>query len=172
MQLPATFEVLNSAVNTSLVDNVAAGSHRLVSYTALYGACTHSDRTCRKWGCCGLKLCVRQASMQEVAQLSLAAFPQGFNIPGDACGSLSAGGSGRLLFLNNVAHSNLVGLVLRAAADGGPCTALTNFTTYLNHDFGIITLKGITSDVVLQHVVVAGAVSGQAGWGTCSQGHA
>jgi hypothetical protein len=50
-----------------------------------------------------------------------------------------------------------VGLVLRAVADGGPCTALSNFTTYLNHDFGIITLKGITSDVVLQHVVVAGA---------------
>lgn len=29
--LPATYEVLNSAVNTSLVNNVAAGSHRLVS---------------------------------------------------------------------------------------------------------------------------------------------
>lgn len=85
---------------------------------------------------------------------------QGFHIPGDACSSLpsSPGGRGRLLFLNNMAHSNLVGLVLRAVPDGGPCTALANFTTYLNWDFGIITLKGITSDVVLQHVVVAGGL--------------
>jgi hypothetical protein len=30
VQLPATYEVLSTAVNTSLVDNVAAGSHRLV----------------------------------------------------------------------------------------------------------------------------------------------
>lgn len=30
VQLPATYEVLSSAVNTSLQDNVAAGSHRLV----------------------------------------------------------------------------------------------------------------------------------------------
>lgn len=35
VQLPATYEVLNSAVNTSLVGNVAAGSHRLVSLTSL-----------------------------------------------------------------------------------------------------------------------------------------
>lgn len=89
------------------------------------------------WLCCGL---------------------QGFHIPGDACSSLPSTptGRGRLLFLNNVAHSNLVGLVLRAVSDGGPCTALANFTTYLSWDFGIITLKGIASDVTLQHVVVAG----------------
>lgn len=46
--------------------------------------------------------------------------------------------------------------MLRGVPDGGSCTALANFTTYLNWDFGIITLKGITSDVTLQHVVVAG----------------
>lgn len=83
---------------------------------------------------------------------------QGFSIPGDACSSLPAspGSRGGLMFLNNVAHSNLVGLVLRAVSDGGPCTALANFTAYLSWDFGVITLKGITTDVVLQHIVVAG----------------
>jgi hypothetical protein len=85
---------------------------------------------------------------------------QGFHIPGDACSALpgSTGGKGRLLFLNNVAHSNLVGLVLRGVPDGGACTALANFTTYLNWDFDIITLKGITTDVNLQHIVVAGVL--------------
>lgn len=89
---------------------------------------------------------------------SMCALPQGFNIPGVACSSLptTPSGRGKLQFMNNAAHSNLVGLVLRAASDGGPCTALANFTTWLNWDFGIITLKGIPTDVTLQHVVVAG----------------
>ena len=43
-------------------------------------------------------------------------------------------------FSNNVAHSNLAGMWLRAsdqsAVDG--CTLLANFTTYMNWDFGII----------------------------------
>lgn len=40
VQLPATFEVLSVAINTSLVGNVAAGSHRLVS-CAGSGHCMH-----------------------------------------------------------------------------------------------------------------------------------
>jgi hypothetical protein len=86
---------------------------------------------------------------------------QGFSVPGDACSALpsTSDSKGSLLFVNNAAHSNLAGLVLRAVADGGPCTALSNFTTYLSWDFGIITLKGITTDVTLRHVVVAGALA-------------
>lgn len=100
-------------------------------------------------------------SAELAGRLSVAL--QGFNIPGDACSALpaTAGSQSSSLFVGNAAHSNLVGLVLRAAADGGPCTALSNFTTYLNWDFGIITLKGIPTDVTLKHVVVAGAVAGQ-----------
>ena len=43
-------------------------------------------------------------------------------------------------FANNVAHSCLVGLWLRASDDAAAsgCTALANFTAYLNWDFGII----------------------------------
>jgi hypothetical protein len=78
----------------------------------------------------------------------------GFSIPGDACSALST--PSQLLFVNNRAHSCLVGLVLRAATGGASCTALANFTAHLNWDFGVLTLKGIPTDVVLQHVVAAG----------------
>ena len=61
----------------------------------------------------------------------------GFAVSGLPC-SVTAAFKGS--FTNNVAHSNLAGLWLRAstasAADG--CTLLANFTTYMNWDFGII----------------------------------
>lgn len=106
-----------------------------------------------------LTLCVLQIVYTDHGWLAVVL--QGFSIPGDACSALpsTSDSKGSLLFVNNAAHSNLAGLVLRAVADGGPCTALSNFTTYLNWDFGIMTLKGITTDVTLRHVVVAGALA-------------
>jgi imidazolonepropionase-like amidohydrolase len=58
---------------------------------------------------------------------------------------------------NNVAHSNLAGVVLRAEPGGSSCSQLSNFTSYASLDFGLITMKGITSDLLLQHVTIAGA---------------
>lgn len=50
VQLPATYEVLNSAVNISMVGNVAAGSHRLVSrQPPLAMAFLESVAACMTW---------------------------------------------------------------------------------------------------------------------------
>ncbi|KXZ43941.1 hypothetical protein GPECTOR_77g37 [Gonium pectorale] len=59
-------------------------------------------------------------------------------------------------FLNNTAHSNLAGLWLQASDESSAegCTALRNFTTYMNWDFGIISTGGITTDVRMVDVNV------------------
>lgn len=74
----------------------------------------------------------------------------GFWLAGDSCDQSPA------LFSNNTAHSCLAGMLLIANSRGAACTKVTNFTTYLNWDFGIITMKGIETHVTLQDVVVAG----------------
>ncbi|GIL91633.1 hypothetical protein Vretifemale_19242 [Volvox reticuliferus] len=73
----------------------------------------------------------------------------GFVFYGPPCGNYANGA-----FLNNTAHSSLVGLWYRASSEsaGAGCTQLTNFTTYMNWDFGIISTRGITTDVILQNV--------------------
>jgi hypothetical protein len=75
---------------------------------------------------------------------------QGYHIPGEPCSRSQP------LITNNVAHSNLAGIILRAEPGGSSCSQLSNFTSYASWDFGLITMKGITSDLVLQHVVIAG----------------
>lgn len=67
----------------------------------------------------------------------------------------------------NVAHSNLAGVILRAEPGGSSCSRLSNFTSWASWDFGLITMKGITSDLQLQHVVIAGAL----GLGCCMLAH-
>ncbi|GIL53447.1 hypothetical protein Vafri_9024 [Volvox africanus] len=58
------------------------------------------------------------------------------------------------VFLNNTAHSCLAGLWLQASntSEHDGCTALRNFTTYMNWDFGIVSTRGIVTDVVLENV--------------------
>ncbi|GIM05166.1 hypothetical protein Vretimale_9611 [Volvox reticuliferus] len=73
----------------------------------------------------------------------------GFIFYGPPCGNYANGA-----FLNNTAHSSLVGLWYRASSEsaGAGCTQLTNFTTYMNWDFGVISTRGITTDVILKNV--------------------
>lgn len=75
----------------------------------------------------------------------------GYLIPGDLCNSSSG-----WRYSNNSAHSSLAGMVLLEGGSGGPCTAVVNYTAALTWDFGLISMKGITTDVLLQDVVVAG----------------
>lgn len=75
----------------------------------------------------------------------------------DRLGFLAAGApcdaaEGEESFRDNVAHSSLAGLVLTRA---GACTLVRGFQAYRNWDFGIITMRGIDSDVVLDGVVLA-----------------
>ncbi|GIL74261.1 hypothetical protein Vretifemale_4328 [Volvox reticuliferus] len=53
--------------------------------------------------------------------------------------------------LDNVAHSCLAGMWLRssAASRAANCTALSSFTGHTNWDFGIITMRGIDTNVRL-----------------------
>lgn len=54
------------------------------------------------------------------------------------------------LFFNNTAHSTLAGIWLQADPSVTTnCTGVTNFTSYLSWDFGLITTQGIPTDVVL-----------------------
>ncbi len=61
----------------------------------------------------------------------------GFIIAADPC-SL---GKAEALFSGNAAHTNLVGMILNAATSGGSCTQAVAFATYLNWDFGILSMK-------------------------------
>ncbi|GLI70486.1 hypothetical protein VaNZ11_015368 [Volvox africanus] len=58
--------------------------------------------------------------------------------------------------LDNVAHSCLAGMWLRssAASRAANCTALSSFIAHTNWDFGIITMRGIDTDVRLYDVKV------------------
>jgi hypothetical protein len=82
----------------------------------------------------------------------------GYLIPGDLCsaGATSAGWR----YANNSAHSSLAGMVLLETGSGGACTAVVNYTAALTWDFGLISMKGIMTDVLLQDVVVAGGAAG------------
>ncbi|GIL53440.1 hypothetical protein Vafri_9024 [Volvox africanus] len=73
----------------------------------------------------------------------------GFTFYGPPCGDYTNGA-----FLNNTAHSSLVGLWYRASSESSDagCTQLTNFTTYMNWDFGIISTRGISTNVILKNV--------------------
>jgi hypothetical protein len=73
----------------------------------------------------------------------------GYWLVGLPCGAAAGA------FANNSAHSSLVGLVLRANDQGAPCTQLSAFSTFLNWDFGLLTMKGITTDVRLVDIVAA-----------------
>ena len=59
-------------------------------------------------------------------------------------------------FQNNTAHSCLVGAWLRAsvASSGVGCTALSNFTAHTNWDYGLLTLRGIDTDVRMYDVAL------------------
>jgi hypothetical protein len=80
----------------------------------------------------------------------------GWDLYGMACSAAGNGTSGsgdsRFVFENNVAHTSLVGMILRASdesmAEG--CTAVNNFHEYQNWDFGILTVKGIPTNVLLR----------------------
>ncbi len=65
--------------------------------------------------------------------------------------------SALLSYSNNTAHSYLVGAWLRQSSESAAtgCTALYNFTTYLNWDFGIISTRGIETDVEITGLNVA-----------------
>jgi hypothetical protein len=67
------------------------------------------------------------------------------------CGGFTAGS-----FRNNTGHACLAGMWLRASPESmlAGCTLVQNFTTYMNWDFGIISTKGIPTDVQLQEVNV------------------
>ncbi|GIL42086.1 hypothetical protein Vafri_130 [Volvox africanus] len=56
--------------------------------------------------------------------------------------------------LDNVAHSCLAGMWLRssAASRAANCTALSSFIGHTNWDFGIITMRGIDTDVRLYDI--------------------
>ncbi|KAJ9513198.1 hypothetical protein QJQ45_029318, partial [Haematococcus lacustris] len=60
-------------------------------------------------------------------------------------------------FANNAVHSSTVGAWLRASPESAAagCTAMVNFTAYLNWDFGIISTRGIDTDVRMTGVSVA-----------------
>ncbi|KAG2496270.1 hypothetical protein HYH03_005503 [Edaphochlamys debaryana] len=76
----------------------------------------------------------------------------GFAYYGLPCASGFATGS----FRNNTAHTGLDGMWLRASNESIPtgCTALRNFTTWMNWDFGIISMRGIPTDVLFEDVNV------------------
>jgi hypothetical protein len=73
----------------------------------------------------------------------------GYWLAGLPCGARAGA------FANNSAHSSLVGMVLRANDQGAPCTELSAFSTYLNWDFGLLTMGGIATDVRLRDIVAA-----------------
>ncbi|KAG2432951.1 hypothetical protein HXX76_008679 [Chlamydomonas incerta] len=81
----------------------------------------------------------------------------GYRLAGPPCSAVNATGWGAgtpYVFLNNSAHSTLVGMILEASneslAEG--CTALANFTSYMAWDFDLLTLKGIETHVLLRRV--------------------
>ncbi|KXZ49223.1 hypothetical protein GPECTOR_22g814 [Gonium pectorale] len=76
----------------------------------------------------------------------------GFTYYGVPCSAFFRTGS----FLNNTAHSCLAGMWLQASADAVAegCTALRNFTTYMNWDFGIVTTRGLPTDLAMENVNV------------------
>ncbi|EFJ47175.1 hypothetical protein VOLCADRAFT_92352 [Volvox carteri f. nagariensis] len=76
----------------------------------------------------------------------------GYTYFGIPCGANFTTG----VFRNNTAHGCLAGLWLQASSDSSRegCTVLRNFTTYMNWDFGIISTRGITTNVVLEDVNV------------------
>ena len=77
----------------------------------------------------------------------------GYGYYGIPCGGTYTAGS----FRNNSAHGCLVGMWLRASDDStaAGCTVLTNFTTHTNWDYGIISTRGIPTDVLFIDVNVA-----------------
>ncbi|GFR40478.1 hypothetical protein Agub_g1045 [Astrephomene gubernaculifera] len=76
----------------------------------------------------------------------------GYTYYGTPCSASFLAGS----FRNNTAHSSLAGMWLRASNESllDGCTAVRNFTTYMNWDFGIISIRGIATDVLLENVNV------------------
>ncbi|KXZ47880.1 hypothetical protein GPECTOR_32g493 [Gonium pectorale] len=85
----------------------------------------------------------------------------GFHLHGPPCSAINNGLNGsapvtafRGYFLNNNAHSSLVGMVLQSSSESvtDGCTAVRNFTSYLSWDFDVITVRGIETSVVLRNV--------------------
>ncbi|EFJ47178.1 hypothetical protein VOLCADRAFT_92358 [Volvox carteri f. nagariensis] len=73
----------------------------------------------------------------------------GFAYYGLPCSNFTNGS-----FRNNTAHSSLAGLWFQASPEAllQGCAQLTNFTTYMNWDFGIISTHGVSTDIVLKDV--------------------
>ncbi|PNG99164.1 Fibrocystin-L, partial [Tetrabaena socialis] len=74
----------------------------------------------------------------------------GFIYYGVPCNPDYATGS----FRNNTAHASLAGMWLQAGEDAASsgCTALSNFTAYMNWDFGIISTRGLPTNLVMTNV--------------------
>jgi hypothetical protein len=95
----------------------------------------------------------------------------GFHVAGDACRAETPSASlaaapppqqqaapgARQAFEGNSAHSSLVSLVLADNLAGAPCTALSGFASWMAWDFGVLTMGGAETHVLLQDLVVAGA---------------
>jgi hypothetical protein len=80
----------------------------------------------------------------------------GYWLVGMPCaGSATTLAAGPAVFANNSAHSCLAGMVLQANNQGASCTELADFSTYLNWDFGLLTMKGITTDLKMRNIVAA-----------------
>ena len=77
------------------------------------------------------------ADPQNIVEGNVAAGSErfGFSYAGLPCNRAFSG-----TFANNVAHSSLVGLWLKASAASASvgCTVLSNFTAYMNWDYGVI----------------------------------
>ena len=92
-----------------------------------------------------------QAPGEHVVEGNVAAGSDriGFWVAGGHCDAAK----GRAAFRDNTAHSSLVGLVLTRSGSG--CTKVERFTAFRNWDFGILTMRGLASDLVLDGVVLA-----------------
>ncbi|KAG1667228.1 hypothetical protein FOA52_009793 [Chlamydomonas sp. UWO 241] len=73
----------------------------------------------------------------------------GFTLLGPACANFAN-------FANNTAHSNVVGVWLRASSESSAagCTSLNNMTIYMSWDFGVISTRGIETNVEIKNVNV------------------
>lgn len=72
----------------------------------------------------------------------------GYDIRGDPCDV------GQPLITGNTAHSSLAGMIIRSNPTAS-CTLLTDLTLVRNWDFGLISLLGIETDLVMRRLTVA-----------------
>ncbi|XP_078617899.1 fibrocystin-L-like [Branchiostoma floridae x Branchiostoma japonicum] len=73
----------------------------------------------------------------------------GFHVDGEAC----SGGTTEA-WTNNVAHSCMVGVSVFPGDGINPCTRISKFTVWKNHDYGIYFQAGVT-EVVVENLLAA-----------------